>query len=155
MARSDPVPATGETLLFSDAGRWRPPLWSFVLLLTAPALWIAGVGFAPHYLEHPWPVAIAFAGFLLFLIPLDVFLLGRWLERWRVAVTDRRVLQRKGPFGLRRIELDLSRLEDIQHDWRNGRLILATTNRILSIRCDEAVAQEILKALSQARKRQA
>lgn len=118
MRRSGPIQQNGEMLLFSDAGRRELPVWSLVLGLGAPALWVAGVGIAPRYLEQPWPAAITFAGFLLFFIPLDMFFLGWWFERWRVAVTDRRVVQRKGPFGLWRKELDLSRLQDIRHDWQ-------------------------------------
>ena len=119
---SDSIPQAGETLLFSDVGRRRLPAWFFVALLAAPLLYFGSRFIAPRYMEHPWPVAITFAGFLLLFIPLDLLLLKRWFGRWRIAVTDRRIVVRKGPFGLWRDELDLSRLESVRHEWRWSRI---------------------------------
>lgn len=142
MARPEAIPQAEETLLFSDAGRRRLPVWFIIGVLVAPLLYFGSPFIAPRYLEHPLPVAIAFAGFLLLLIPLDLLLLNRWLGRWRVAVTNRRIVLRKGPFGLWRDEMDLSRLADVRHEWRRGRLILAAADRTLTIRCSDAIAKK-------------
>ncbi|MBE9557255.1 MAG: hypothetical protein IMF08_10405 [Proteobacteria bacterium] len=152
MPRPDFSLQNGETLLYSDAGKWDPPVLSLSLFLFAPAAIILGLTVAPEYLEYPWPELIVFAGLVLFFVPLDTFVLACWFGRWRVIVTDRRVVQRGSPFGLRREELDLARLEDVQHDSRRGRLILVASGHTLTIRCSEILAQEIMKTLIQAGK---
>jgi hypothetical protein len=96
-------------------------------------------------------VALGILAVLLLMFPLDFFLLNRWFDRWRVAVTDRRIILRGGLFGLHRDELQLSEIDDVRHECRKCRLILAAGNHTLAIRCRNDGAARILESLLKAR----
>jgi hypothetical protein len=64
-----------------------------------------------------------------------------------VIVTDRRVLVRKRLFSKYFGDIHLTAVEQVEHDWEAGRLILSGPEHALEIRCNEQEAAAILEAL--------
>lgn len=83
-------------------------------------------------------------------IALPFVLLLFWWNRWRAAVTDRRVLVRRGFFGATHDEIALTDVEDVRHDWDAEQLTLTANARELTIHCDGRAAARLLEALNEA-----
>lgn len=89
---------------------------------------------------------------LLFIILLQISFGISWIgllfDHWRVAVTDRRVLVRRGLLGAGREEIARTDIETRIHDRAGGRLVLAGAGREIVIACSLAQAGRIMKALA-------
>jgi len=89
--------------------------------------------------------------FLLFMILLQVSFSMSWsgllFDHWRIAVTDRRVLLKRGLLGLRRDEMARADIETYAHDRAGGTLTLTGAGREVVIACSQAQAQLILAVL--------
>jgi len=141
----------GKRVLFNGLSR-RIPLWLAVVVGGLSLLYFAALIVALEYLKYPWRTAIGLGAIVLFFVGPEILMAAAWSRRWRVVVTNRRVELRRGIFGWRRDVIELSRLGDVRHDWRRGRLTLQAAGRQHTIRCGEATAEKILEALVQARK---
>lgn len=88
---------------------------------------------------------------LLFIILLEVSFSMSWIglffDHWRIAVTDRRVLVRRGLLGMRRDEMARAAIENHAHDRAAGTLTLTGAGRRLVIACSRTEAGQLLKAL--------
>lgn len=150
-----PAPADflqpGETLLFSDDElRDRSGWISLIAITLPPFIYLAGWAFAPSIFGEPWNVAIAAGAYLLWLIAPEIFLTAGWLGRWRIAVTDARILFRPGFLGLgcKGIALPKGRL--VKHEWRARRLLLVFDDETLALRYDKTAGERVVEAVAKA-----
>lgn len=141
----------GERLLFSDDDLCGPPAWLALMIATLPPfIYFVGWAFAPRFFEHPWSVAIGIASYLLLLFGPEIFLMAGWFGRWRIAVTDRRILLRPGFLALRSIEVPLPKSRLASHEWRDGRLLLMFDDEALALRCSKSGADKVVEAVANA-----
>jgi hypothetical protein len=83
-------------------------------------------------------------------VALSFVFLAFWLNRWQAAVTDRRVLVRRGFFSAKHDEIALTEVADVRHDWDAQRLTLTGNGRDLAIHCGGRAAARLLEALNEA-----
>jgi hypothetical protein len=86
-----------------------------------------------------------FFGGLQFLI--DFAFIGLSFDHWRVAVTDRRVLVRRGLLGRGHDEMMRYDIETCLYDRAEGKVVLTGADRELAIPCNQRQAGRILAAL--------
>ena len=131
--------------------RWLAP--QVILLLFPSALFWGNL----LYLQDHREAAVLANLHILFLIlsragqvALPFVLLLFWWNRWQAAVTDRRVLVRRGFFRAAHDEIALAEVADVRHDWDAQRLTLAGNARELTIHCGGRAATRLLEALNEA-----
>lgn len=94
---------------------------------------------------------MTFMALILFVMALqlsiDISWFGVFFDHWRVAITDRRVLVRRGFLGARYDEMARHDIENCQYDGVGGKIVLTGAGRELAIACSQAQAGRILKAL--------
>lgn len=152
MARLKDILEPGERVVMCSAAAMESPFdWAWGLLIgISPILYFAGFAYLQDS-PGTWLKAVSVLCLFLWFVPLDVLLIAPLLNRWRVAVTDRRLLVRRWPFGLRRTEMRLAAVKDVRHEWRSKKVTLAGGGRAISIRCGECGAEELFEALLAAR----
>ncbi len=112
-------------------GRWLDSMGGMISLLTGL--------FAIFLLAVYWPVILT--------LPFDWLLSKLRSDHWRIAVTDQRVLVRRGLLGGGHNEMMRYDLEDCRYDRASGKIVLTGSGRELAIDCSQAQAVRILKAL--------
>jgi membrane protein YdbS with pleckstrin-like domain len=150
MPRPEALLEPGERLLFCGPVQ-QVPLWVAVVVSGLGLLYFAALVIALEYLEYPWRLVIGLGAIVLYIMGPEIFMTAAWSRRWHIVVTNRRIILRRGVFVWRRDVIELSRLGDIRHDWRRGRLTLEAGGHRHTIRCDERTAAKMLEALVQAR----
>lgn len=80
-------------------------------------------------------------------LPFDRLLPRRSSDHWRIAVTDRRVLVRRGLLGRGHDEMMRYDIENCLHDRARGKIVLTGAGRELAIACNQRQAGRILAAL--------
>jgi len=143
----------GERVLL----RLRRPTAAIVAWTIAPALPLLVVLLLLAYPDALSALLGQFSGLmtivvlLLFMILLQVSFSMSWIglffDHWRIAVTDRRVLVRRGLLGLRRDEMARADIETHAHDRAGGMLVLTGAGHELVIACSQAQVELILAAL--------
>lgn len=92
-----------------------------------------------------------FVALLLFLggfqFLMDFAFIGLAFDHWRIAVTDQRVLVRRGLMGASHDEMARHDIENCLYDRTGGKIVLTGAGRELAIDCSQAQAERILKAL--------
>jgi hypothetical protein len=86
-----------------------------------------------------WPV--------IFALPFGRLLSVLRPDHWRVAVTDQRVLLRRGLLGRGHDEMMRLDIETCLYDRAEGKILLTGTGRELAIACNQRQAGRILAAL--------
>lgn len=144
----------GETELLRE-GR---SVFAILALLVAPAVPLALViWFMSHveltnqFLDVLKVIFGVFAALFLFLgglqFLMDFAFIGLSFDHWRIAVTDQRVLVRRGLLGASHDEMARHEIENCLYDRAGGKIVLAGASRELAIDCSQAQAGRILKAL--------
>lgn len=153
MARLGRHIAEGESVRrrINRLNRW---VWPLVLLLIVPTvlfwaniLWLQDhdQGLLREGLELPFMIFSRIT-----LISAPALFVMFWLARWQVAVTDRRVLVRRGFYAVTHDEIALDEITDVSHDWDAGLLVLSGPGRSLEVPCDDRAAAKILETLHEA-----
>jgi hypothetical protein len=131
--------------------RWLAPL-GLLLLVPSALFW----GNLLYLQDHPDAVVLANLQILFLIlsragqVALPFVFLAFWLNRWQAAVTDRRVLVRRGFFSAKHDEIALTEVADVRHDWDAQRLTLTGNGRDLAIHCGGRAAARLLEALNEA-----
>lgn len=131
--------------------RWLAPL-GLLLLVPSALFW----GNLLYLQDHPDAVVLASLQILFLIVSrvgqvaLPFLLLLFWLNRWQAAVTDRRVLVRRGFFRATHDEIALTEVEGVRHDWDGQQLTLTGNGRDLAINCSGRAAVRLLEALNEA-----
>ena len=84
---------------------------------------------------------------LLFQFSFDISWIGLFFDHWRVAVTDRRILVRRGILGTRHDEMARDDIESVRYDPAARRLFIAGGGDEIEIRCFDDEAERIRRAL--------
>ena len=93
-------------------------------------------------------VIVAFLLFLLVVqLSFDISWFGVFFDHWRIAVTDKRILVRRGLMGARHDEMARHEIENCLHDRTGGKIVLTGAGRELAIACSQRQAGRILQAL--------
>jgi uncharacterized membrane protein YdbT with pleckstrin-like domain len=100
----------GETILYATTVTWTLYLPGLLLLIVALVVFIAGLGSA----YAPWPSILA----LLLALWSLVLLLKAWFRRWttEIAITDRRILLKRGFIRRHTIEMNMDKVESVDVD---------------------------------------
>lgn len=162
MARLKSLLYPGETVLL----RLERPFWDIAARVTAPFV-AAGVLFKIVFNSfndiERWVVSLGIAGIVISLIalllamalwhllwamPFDWLFRKRRPDHWRIAVTDQRIMVRRGPLGGRLDEMMRHDIETCIHNRAGGKIVLAGAGRELAIACNPRQADRILEALA-------
>lgn len=93
-------------------------------------------------------VIVALLLFLLVVqLSIDISWFGVFFDHWRIAVTDKRILVRRGLLGARHDEMARPEIESCFHDRTGGKIVLSGAGRELAIACNQRQADRILAAL--------
>lgn len=84
---------------------------------------------------------------MVFQLSFDISWFGVFFDHWRIVVTDRRVLLRRGLLGGRHDEIARHEIENCLYDRAGGKILLTGAGRDLAIACSQRQAGRILKAL--------
>lgn len=133
-------------------------VFAILAWLVAPAaplalvLWLMShVELTNQFLDILIIIFGVFAALFLFLggfqFLMDFAFIGLSFDHWRIAVTNRRVLVRRGLMGASHDEMARYEIENCLHDRAGGKIVLAGAGRELAIDCSQAQAGRILKAL--------
>lgn len=161
MARLKSLLYPGETVLL----RLERPFWDIAVRVAAPFV-VAVLLFEImvrdfKYIER-WVVSLGITGLAISLIalllvmafwhllwatPFDWLLRKRRPDHWRIAVTDQRVMVRRGSLGGRLDEMMRHDIETCLYDRAEGKILLAGAGRELAIPCNQRQAGRILAAL--------
>ena len=136
---------------YNRLSSWLAPL-VLVLLLPSALFW----GNLLYLQDHPEAAVLANLHILFLIlsragqVALPFVLLLFWWNRWQAAVTDRRVLVRRGFFDATHDEIALAEVENVRHDWDAQQLTLTGSGRDLAIHCGGRAAARLLEALNEA-----
>jgi uncharacterized membrane protein YdbT with pleckstrin-like domain len=110
MSYVDRVLQPGETVLHKSRIHWIIYLPGLIFVPIAAAVFIFGDRVVPA----PWPMAIAAA----ILVIAVYFMIGAWFRRWttELAVTDRRVIFKRGFIRRHTIEMNMDKIESVDVD---------------------------------------
>lgn len=154
MARLKSLIYPGETLLLRE-GRSVVAILAWLIAPAVPlALMIWLVSHVEAFNAFLGILTLLFGaliGIFLFLggfqFLMDFAFIGLSFDHWRIAVTDRRVLVRRGLLGGSHDEMARHDLEGCRYDRAGGKIVLTGANRELAIGCSQPQAARILKAL--------
>lgn len=149
--------APGERVVL----RLRRPLPAILAWVAVPVLPFAAMFLLLQYPEiiNAWlglfPGAMALLAVLALIILLQFSIDFAWLslftlffDHWRIAITDRRVLVRRGLLGFGHDEIARGKGCRAEYDVAGGRLVLWTGSGKLAFRCGETDAFRIVAALT-------
>ena len=162
MVRLKPLIYPGETILLRE----ERSLGEIAVRVFAPFAGAGGLFYAVYYgighiggwLDSMGGMISLFAGlFAIFLLavywpvilalPFDWLLSRRRSDHWRIAVTDQRVLVRRGLMGGGHEEMMRYDIENCLHDRAGGKILLTGADHELAIACGQPQMGRILKAL--------
>jgi hypothetical protein len=154
MARLKRLLYPGETELLRE-GR---SVFAILAWLVAPAVpLVLAIWFMSHveltnqFLDVLKVIFGVFVALFLFVggfqFLMDFALIGVFFDHWRIAVTDQRVLVRRGLMGASHDEMARYEIENCLYDRAGGKIVLSGAGRELAIDCSQAQAGRILKAL--------
>lgn len=86
-----------------------------------------------------WPVILG--------LPFDLLLARRSSDHWRVAVSDQRVLVRRGLLGRGHDEMMRYDIETCLYARAEGKIVLTGAGRDLAIACNQRQADRVVAAL--------
>lgn len=154
MARLKKLLYPGETELLRE-GRSVFTILAWLVAPAAPlalAVWLMShVELTNQFLDVLVIIFGAFAALFLFLggfqFLMDFAFIGLTFDHWRIAVTDQRVLVRRGLLGANHDEMARYDIENCLHDRTGGKIVLTGAGRELAITCSQRQAARILQAL--------
>ena len=108
MTRPKDMLEPGETVAVEVPGGRNRDIWQGVVALLFVVEWVFAVLLDIFFGTEPYTVALV--------LGIATVLLGFWGSRWRILVTDRRLLRRRGPLLSRQEEIRLADIEAVHSE---------------------------------------